>query len=227
MLATTLFSYKLKAQGSYRSGLLPAINLNRPLSGDRELNFKWESRQLFAQGQQGEAPAYQFRYVLSDFSLLLSQKLGFGAKLAGGYLLRLEDTGPVHRAIQQFTVVRRPGSFRLAHRFAADQTFAAEEQTEFRLRYRIVVELPLNGQSVDAREWYLKIGNEYLGGWQGNSQDLEIRLVPMAGYNVNDSSKLEFGLDYRLGSLFTGSHNHTLWTGITWYKKLKGHKRQQ
>ncbi len=110
-------------------------------------------------------------------------------------------------------------SMRLAHRFAADQTFGGGDPTEWRLRYRLGTELPLNGQEADPKELYLKINNEYLGSWQGNDSDLEIRLVPVLGYLFTDKNKLEFGLDYRIDSFLANEARQRFWGVLAWYYK--------
>lgn len=108
----------------------------------------------------------------------------------------------------------------MAHRFSSDQTFNSENPRELRLRYRITAEIPLNGQSVDPGEFYLKLNNEYLNSWQDGEYDLEIRLVPLAGFEFTDNNKLEFGLDYRLSSFLDGSSRNSFWFNIGWYLKV-------
>ncbi|MBX2827536.1 MAG: hypothetical protein KTR22_05205, partial [Flavobacteriaceae bacterium] len=77
--------------------------------------------------------------------------------------------------------------------------------------------IPLNGQSVDPKEFYFKFNHEYLNAWEQNDYDLEIRAVPHLGYKVSKSNKLEFGLDYRLNSFLNTSPSHRFWTVINWY----------
>lgn len=209
-----------RAQGIYQIGILPALNINIGLPGDYGLNFKSESRQAFVTGEFSAGSEKDYEYVLSDFSLIASKKVGLANKIAGGYLIRIRDNRIIHRTIQQYTLIRRFGTFRLAHRFAADQSFASDEDVELRLRYRITSEFPLNGESVDAREFYFKINNEYLNAFQGNTYDLEMRISPLFGYQFSDNNKLEYGLDYRLGSFLNNSSKNNLWVSISWYVKI-------
>jgi hypothetical protein len=228
-----LFSFLLitlengKAQSFYRVGTMPAVNINYGINKGWALHLKTESRLLFQSGQFGQDPLRGFNYLLSDISLIVSKKTGLNTNLAGGYLVRILENQAIHRTIQQFSIVRQYNSFRLAHRFSADQSFNLNPNREFgfkyveyRLRYRISAEFPLNGQSVDPREFYLKINNEYLYGWQNSDNDIEIRIVPLLGYNFVDKSKLEFGLDYRLDSFLNDALRNSFWLSMNWFFRI-------
>lgn len=208
---------KTKAQSNYQIGFLPAINLNKNLENDWKINLKLESRQLLQEGLFSEKENVNYEYILTDIALVGSKKVGLNNSLAGGYLLRLRDEKVFHRAIQQFTLTRRYSGLRLAQRFSADQTFAKDVATTFRLRYRLGAEIPLNGQSVDPKEFYFKITNEYLGSLEDGTSDLEIRLVSLLGYEFTDNNKLEGGLDYRLDSFINDDTRQRFWGSISWY----------
>lgn len=206
------------AQSTYRAGYLPSFNLNQKISGNWALNYKIEGRALASQGVLEAPNPYQFDYSLTDISIVGSRKIGLNNKLAAGYLLRASEGAPRHRTIQQYTIIKRYTGWRLAHRIASDQTFGAGEATAVRLRYRLSTDLPLNGQSVDEREFYFKINHEYLAEFEEQDQDLEIRLIPYLGYLINEKNKVELGLDYRLDRILLASPNrHTLWMAINWF----------
>ena len=198
-------------------GVLPAVNLNKSLENDWKINLKIESRQLLKEGVFSENSETNYEYILTDIALVAAKKVGLNNALAGGYLLRFRNDQFFHRAIQQFTLTRRYAGLRLAQRFSADQTFAKDEATTFRLRYRLGVEIPLNGQSVDPQEFYLKINNEYLGSLEDEETDLEIRFVPLLGYEFTDNNKLEAGLDYRLDSFIGDDSRQRFWGIVSWY----------
>lgn len=228
LIALLFFAVKnVTAQSFYRMGAIPSVNINFGIPKNWALHFKTESRILFQGGQFGREPANGFEYLLSDVSLIGSKKTGLNANLAAGYLIRVREGDAIHRTIQQFTIVRQYSSFRLAHRFAADQSFNFNPHEKFnwkynqyRLRYRIASEFPLNGQSVDAREFYLKINNEYLYKWQNSENDIEIRIVPLLGYNFADNSKFELGLDYRLDSFLNGATQNSFWLSMNWFFRI-------
>ena len=212
-----LISTCLWAQSTYTAGLLPSLNINQKIADDWRLNYKAESRLSSAERHFSESPDLKMQCSLTDLSVLASRKVGLNNSLAGGYLLRLEGGGPSHRLIQQYTLVRRYNYFRLAHRLSSDQTFSREAATQARLRYRVSFDIPLNGQEVDDREFYLKINNEYLSALSEGKYGLEIRLVPSLGYAFNDNNKIELGLDYRIGDFVNGYPEHRFWLPLTWY----------
>ena len=51
---------------------------------------------------------------------------------------------------------KKYNSLSLAHRFSTDQTFRPNQKTEFRLRYRWAADLPLKGNKLNSKEFYLK-----------------------------------------------------------------------
>lgn len=213
-----LFPCFLIGQADYLVGLLPTVNLNYKLDNNWSLNSKVESRGLLEEGTFGlENQGSDVSYILTDFSLIAAKKFGLASKISAGYLSRFREDEIVHRLIQQYTVVQQLPTYRLSHRVVADQTFSPSESPEFRLRYRIASELPFEGQSTDPSEFYLKLGNEYLGSVQGSDYDLEIRLVPMLGYYISPNQKAELGLDYRVRSFLTSDTRHTFWMSMNWY----------
>ncbi|WP_345795480.1 DUF2490 domain-containing protein [Algoriphagus sp. CAU 1675] len=163
-----------------------------------------------------------YDFSLIDFTSIASKKVGLNSRISVGYLIRIRDDGEInHRFIQQYAFTQKLNSFRLAHRFVSDQTTSKSEPIEFRLRYRIVAEIPLNGHSVDIKELYLKLGNEYLGSFQQeNGANLETRLLPFLGYVINDNHKFEIGLDYRIGSLLNQPTRHSYWMNINWFIEI-------
>ena len=209
-----------KAQSTYRLGVLPSINFNKKLERDWSINFRTEARQLARQGEFRGSSDRDFDYLLTDYSFIAAKTVGLNSRLAGGYLIRFRDKEFIHRTVQQYTIVQRMTGYRLAHRFASDQTFSPNEGREVRLRYRLTSEIPLNGQSVDPKELYLKINNEFLNSFQSSDYDLEIRAVPFLGYAFSPSHKIETGLDYRVNSFFDGSASHSFWVSLNWFIEI-------
>jgi hypothetical protein len=204
------------AQSTYQVGILPAVNLN--VKKDKwSFNYKIESRQLLQRGTFNSDQEYRYQYVLTDNSIIAARKVGLNARLSGGYLLRLREGAPIHRFIQQYAITQKLPSIRLSHRVVTDQTITTAEATEYRARYRIATELPLNGQSADEGEWYLKFSNEYLNKVQENTYDLEIRILSFLGYIVSKNQRIEVGLDYWADSLINPPIRHSFWTSLNWF----------
>lgn len=205
------------AQATFQFGGLPALNINKKFENNWSLNTKVESRQRFKGGTFQGALDNTYKYVLTDVSLIAARKVGLNARVAGGYLIRVEGSNLFHRFIQQYSFVNRMIGFRLAHRFLSDQTLSQIEDPEFRLRYRVVSEIPLNGESVDPKELYLKLGNEYINSLQSSQYDLEVRFLPMIGYGVTKTFRIETGLDYRVRSFLNDSARHSFWMSINFF----------
>jgi hypothetical protein len=152
--------------------------------------------------------------------MIAAKKVGLNSRIAGGYLIRFEDGEFFHRFIQQYTIVQKMSGFRLAHRILSDQTFSKIEKTEIRFRYRITSEIPLNGESVDPGEFYLKLNNEYINSFQALEYDLEIRIIPLLGYDITDNFKIESGLDYRVNSFINNSTRQSYWMTFNFFIDL-------
>jgi hypothetical protein len=196
---------------------MPVINVNFGLKRGWGINTKFESRQILLTAVDGEENEYNLNYVLTDLSLLASKKVGLNNSLVAGYRARFIDGLVLHEFRQQFTLIRSYSGFRMAYRFMATQMFGSDITPEYRLRFRLTAMIALNGQTVDPKEFYLKISNEYITSIQSDIFNYELRLVPLIGYEFNDNNKLEFGLDYRLSSLFEESLVNTFWINVGWY----------
>ncbi|XOV68629.1 MAG: DUF2490 domain-containing protein [Fluviicola sp.] len=208
-------------QNSYQFGIMPSINLNKKFETGWGLNFSTESRHLLMEGTFSSSTATDYRYDLTDFAILGSRKVGLGKRVTAGYLLRTSEESPVHRFIQQLIITQELRSMRVSHRIAADQTLSFLEPPEFRLRYRFASEIPLNGQSADPKELYLKVNNEYLGSVQSPNYYLETRLVPMLGYAATEKHKIELGIDYRFRTFLNIiATRQNFWARINWYISL-------
>lgn len=208
------------AQSTFQFGGLPSLNVNSKLKNDWSLNSKIESRQLFQSGDLNGNVNKNYEYVLTDFSLIAAKKVGLSSRVAGGYLIRFKDGELFHRFIQQYIIVQKFSGFRLAHRFASDQTFSKSEKPEIRIRYRITSEIPLNGESVDPGEFYLKVNNEYIASLQASEYNLEIRVVPLLGYDITDDLKIETGMDYRVNSFIQNNTRHSYGIALNFFIEI-------
>lgn len=214
------FDNSVCAQDAYQFGALPSLNLNVELKNDWSLNTKIESRQLYQTRELNGNVEKNYDYVLTDFSLIAAKRVGLNSRIAGGYLIRFEDDEVFHRFIQQYIIVQKLSGFRLAHRFLSDQTFSKSEKPEIRIRYRITSEIPLNGESVDKGEFYVKVNNEYINSLQAMAYDLEIRVVPLLGYSMAGNFKIETGLDYRVNSFLNNNSRHSYWMTLNLFIEI-------
>lgn len=218
ILAILLFlSDFVAGQGSYRIGVLPQVNVNIKVADQWRVIARAETRQIMATGIYGQPIGFGYQNSLTDLALLLSNRRSGSTSMTGGYLLRIAGDRYLHRTIQQYSVISPNRTFRLAHRFAADQTFAADEPVEFRLRYRISLEKALQGQNIDPGEFYFKLNQEQLFSFDRENFDLELRIFPSAGFLVNDNNKIEIGIDSRFNSFINNNLRSSYWLGIGWF----------
>lgn len=207
----------VRAQLERQIGFLPSVNLNKKFEKGWSLNMKLESRYQTAAYAGGIDELEEPKYLLTDVSLLASRKISLLHTIAGGYLIRIREGELIHRSIIQYVRIGRIGTLRAAHRLVADQTYAEAEKVLLRFRYRIGLEIPLSGEELDRNEFYIKLNHEYLNAFQDRQYDLEIRLVPVAGYNFSDFNKMEMGVDYRLSRFVEGPPRHVVWFTANWF----------
>ncbi|MDY8137327.1 DUF2490 domain-containing protein [Aquimarina sp. 2201CG5-10] len=212
---TILSCCKIQAQSEFSTGLLPGVRISTKISDQ----IKWinglQSRHILTDNTK--VKSFDYEYILTDISSLISIKIGAHGVFNTGYLIRFQDDEVIHRSIQQYNLVQNLERLRIGHRFATDQTFNTNKSPQFRLRYKISLEKPLAGDKIDPKEFYLKLGNEYLGIYQSNDTELEIRVLPFIGYEINHKNKVELGIDYRLSDFFNSGSENDLWLSMNWF----------
>ena len=198
-------------------GGLPQLNINKILSEKWRLNLKIESRNKFYESIKEFENSIKFQNLNTDYSIIFSKRIGLASSVAGGLLFRSGDKYFKNRYIQQLTLVNQYAFFRIAQRFLVDQTINVNSPIEIRFRYRMTFELPLNGRSIDSKEWYLKLNNELLNCYENKKYNIEFRSSPLLGFKFSDQNKLEFGLDYRNESVLYKISKHQFWLNLNWF----------
>lgn len=216
LIFNLLFITNSQAQTEYQFGFLPSISLNNKLKNNWSANFKVESRQRIKKRIIEDGAKNDYDYLFTDFSFITRKKVGLNTYISTGYQIRAQNKYMIHRLIQQYIWTHKLAHLKLAHRFVSDQTFSKSQQPIFRFRYRITPKFPLKGKQIDVKEFYLKMGNEYVNSLQSKNYDLEIRLLPYIGYTISPDSKIEAGLDYRIKSFLNSSPFHSYWMGLNW-----------
>ncbi len=221
LLALLFFNFGKAQESSFGAGALPEVSLGYKLSSSYKINTKIESFQAIYSNPPVETKNWDYRHRGTDIQIFASRKLNPFNSLAIGYQFGIEPGDPSsHRTIQQFSFVRRPGTILFGHRFRTDQTFADNESPEFRARYRLSLEIPLNGLSIDPGEFYLVASEEVIYGFWESRSSFENRINLLVGHYFRSKNKLQFGLDYRTGiqeDLFA----HILWLKVGWYVDLE------
>lgn len=214
LLLPLLICFMSGAQSVSSFGIMPSVNINHKFHYNWSVNLKAESRQFIS----GEKPYYD--YALTDISVALARKVAPNVSAAVGFLMRIDEKEIKNRTIQQISVVRKYSRFRISHRLMTDQTFAERADTELRLRYRFSAEIPLQGDVVNEKEFYLKLSNEYLNSWQAGDYDLEIRGAGFLGYFLTARSDLEIGVDYRTDSFIHNRQRNRIFLSVNFFQSL-------
>jgi hypothetical protein len=214
-MANYLMCAQVLAQGNWAYGNLPSVNLTYKLKGRNSLNFATQQRFGMLSSVDQEL---KYRYILSDCSLLYAHKIGVASKLSVGSLVRFRDGKWAVRTIEQLVFFNTYNQFKFSHRLRLDQT--SGDAIVHRLRYRLGMQIPLNGAVLDRKEAYIKLNNELLNILVNGEFSAEYRCSPNYGYVVSDQLKLELGIDYRLSNLTEVSKNQNLWLLIGVYYKL-------
>ncbi len=207
------------AQSTYQIGILPSLTLTKKINPNWKISVNAQTRLSAYKGEFSNSETFQenFTYILTDVSVLANRKLGLNTSLAAGYLIRFRDNEQHNRIFQQFIISKKYNSFGLAHRFSTDQTFRLNQKVEFRLRYRLAFDLPLQGNKLNPNELYVKIQNEYLIALQNKEYTNETRIMPFLGYAITDKKKIELGIDYRIGSLGEKNLKSNFWCALNYY----------
>lgn len=224
LLGTLLcLSVRALAQNQvFYTGFFPEAAVTGSVSEQLQLTFKVESQHGSYDTRQSEGERWEYFHDRTDLQGFLALKLNPFWKVSGGYQYRLEGGGGAnsHRSIQQVAYVQRLLRSRLGHRLRADQTYHPTEATEFRLRYRLSVEIPLIGQSLDPGEFYLLLSDELIYSYQEGESEIENRLAGSLGHYFSKKAKLEAGLDYRTDRYIAEGFRQRLWLKVGAYVSI-------
>jgi len=152
---------------------------------------------------------YRIRQIqISHFSAL---KLDLKHSIALGIMYRnrgaFEDSSNEIRLTQQFNRKSLFKTLRFGHRFRSEQRFY-EDFTAFRFRYRLALDMPLQGLKLDVGETYFVLSNEgLLTNSKIHKPEIEYRLSPSIGILLSEDLNIEFGLELRLDRLNIKTEN--------------------
>lgn len=202
-------------------GFFPEAQLSVKASDKWKLVGKIESQHGTVFHDREQDADWSYYHDRTDFQAFADYKLGPLAAVAVGYQYRWNGNAPNnHRAIQQISFIQVKRRMRMGHRVRTDQTFEPLEKPEFRLRYRLVLEIPLQGIKIDPGEYYLIASNEPIFGTQGGDFNIENRVVCSLGHYFSKKHKLEGGLDYRADSFLDGGLRQRFWFKVGWFVNI-------
>ncbi|MCA1762162.1 MAG: DUF2490 domain-containing protein [Cryomorphaceae bacterium] len=208
------------AQTRTYSGFFPEAQLTYSPTKKLKLVAKVESQHGLISQENGEN-AWEYYLDRTDFQGFAGTSINPFTSVAVGYQYRWDGDGEnSHRSIQQIGFVQPKIGLRIGHRIRTDQTFLPTASPEFRVRYRIAFDIPLEGQKVDDGEYYFVASNEAIFGTQSGELKIENRLVGSLGYYFGKKQKLEAGIDYRTDDFLDGGLRQRIWLKAGWYVNI-------
>lgn len=209
------------AQTRTYSGFFPEAQLTFSPVKKLKLTTKVESQHGLLSRDESANNEWKYYHDRTDFQGFAGTSINPFTSVDVGYQYRWDGGGEnSHRSIQQIGYVQPKSGFRLGHRFRTDQTFSPTEKPEFRARYRIAFDIPLDGQKVDPGEYYFVASNEPIFGLQDGIFKIENRLVGSLGYYFGPKQKLEAGIDYRTDDFLEGGLRQRIWLKVGWYVNI-------
>ena len=203
-----------------RIGLLPELIVSKKINSQWQVTGQVESMNQFFQKTNLSDLMSEYDYRRTDFTLIGTYRLNPSVKLSGGLLNRFAKGEHILRSLQQISITTRGSSLRLGHRVRTDQTYE-DEAAIHRIRYRISKELPLKGNDLNEREWYLKSSLEHLTIIQSSDVNMEQRINIAFGNLIKEGQRLEIGWDYRTRTLIDWNDPFQLWMMVNYYISLK------
>lgn len=174
--------------------------IRHSFSNSHNANFELSSRAFM---YTEDETVYRLQQLqLSHFS---TYKLDLKQSVALGLMYRnrdaFEDSSNEIRLTQQYNYKTISRTFRLGHRFRSEQRFY-DDFTAFRFRYRLAIDVPLQGLKLDVGETYLVVTNEGLfTTTKVRKPEIGYRISPSLGILVSKDLNIEFGLELRLSEL--------------------------
>ena len=202
-----------------RHGLLTKVNVNTNIDKTWKWNSTLESRQIFREVFRNPDDRMGYRYERTDWTNIVSKRVGLTGSGAAGYMLRFTGEEWIHRSIQQYAWTQKRGAVRWGHRIRWDQTWRSGEDVTWRFRYRLGFDVPLSGTRLDAREWYWKASSEYIPILQSAQLSFEARVLLALGHYISDTNKIEVGWDGRATDDFETTAYQS-WLTVTWYYSI-------
>jgi hypothetical protein len=216
-----LFSVRMMAQEGITAIWHPELSSTWKIKDRWELNFKSTAFNVMAEpGSEGFLSAYNLDFLevstLASYTFFNNQSIGLG------FLNRWSEPfeGEAEfekRLTEQFGIISRMRSIRWGHRFRLEQRWNNEGLVH-RFRYRISMDKPLRGVSLDPGEPYFIGSNEILfSGGKPVNFFAEYRLAGGVGWLFSRKTKLEVQAQYRANGILEDDLVHLLVIYTTFY----------
>jgi len=208
LISLMIFSFEGSSQSRFFYSFFPGISVSAPLSDNFELNLS-----TFAQyntlGRQYEGVYYPAAFNYFDFQIGGVYKYNQHLHFAAAWYFRSSDPGrnsafSENRFWQQVSVISRIDHLRIRNRLRIEQRMITRSgQTDplkWRLRYQAGIEIPLQGEKTDPREFYMTVLNEAYFSLNKPRPAFygENWFSALLGYRISARSRLEFGPSWQM-----------------------------
>jgi hypothetical protein len=199
------------------TGIFPEVSLTKKLNDQYKLNFKIENQEVIFDNRDENSANPQFTHYRTDLMMFFDRSIRPGVSVALGVFHRFQDNEDANRIIQQLAILQRLRVLRINHRFRTDQTFTKNDDFEFRFRYRLSLEIPLEGAELDPGEYYMVVSEEPIFSVKGGQFEIENRTAVALGKLFTSQEKLEWGIDYRTDGYIQEGFRTRLWGKISYF----------
>lgn len=219
----------LGAQDRQLYGTIPMVLLKK--NGGERINYSLSfSSEINAIERKFSDRLFTAKVDNLNLESAISYDLNPNVNLAAAFLFRLRDpfTGTTTelRPWQQLSLIHRLGKYRLRNRFRIEERWSGSElDFNLRLRYRLSADFPLEGERLDAREFYLNVSSEaLLTPTQKRAFFFwESRTYLGLGYQLDERRRIEPALDFRSRKVdAAGNRRHILFLRLVWLAEIGG-----
>jgi hypothetical protein len=180
------------------------VDVNKKFASGFTLNMGARYRDLLVSDLGSRPLAPNSRHL--QLSTNLNYQLGLYDRLGGGLMYRFNSVGKDGisnelRFTQEYIHITQINAVRLAHRLKSDQRLFKSLSTEFRFRYRLSADFPLNGLKLDPGEFYALIATEtLLNSGEAFKPEWDQRFNLAFGNQITPFVKAQLDLQYRAES---------------------------
>lgn len=198
-----LLSFHGISQTRYFYSLFPGISVSAPVSEKLEANLS-SYIQYNTFGRQYDGTYFPAAFNYFDFQTGGVYKYNQHIHYAVAWYFRVSEPGrssafTENRFWQQVSIISRIDHLRFRNRLRIEQRLISRngqiEPLRWRLRYQAGLEIPLQGEKTDVREFYVSMLNEAYFSLNKPRPAIfsENWISALVGYRISKKSRLEFG----------------------------------
>ena len=203
-LLSFCMGFLASGQSVHLSAIEPTIGLEGKINSRLDYFFQYTIENQFNEEQLEDA---FFENGIRNMDFQAGVSTDFTTDLGGSFSFTFRFREPFGggmttelRPIQQLTLATQFFKYRFRQRLRADERFiqrkpGSRHEFDLRLRYRLALDFPLQGDRLDNKEYYLNTNVEFLYTPTENDAwfNRGYRGYSGLGYQFNDRYKLEIG----------------------------------